>query len=88
MDDGGSLLYDGKYLYAITGGGGEESSGKGFYRLDLEEMKQWESLEELPCPVGYYVGNRLALVNGHIFAWQGANSKFDCNGTAIMRYEP
>jgi hypothetical protein len=40
MDDGGSLIWDGgRYLYAITGGGGEVSDGKGFYRFDLQLLK-------------------------------------------------
>lgn len=92
VDDGGSLIWDGgHYLYAVTGGVGEEHKGtnpKGFYRFDLTDQ-EWETLESLPCPIGDYVGNRLAFVKGYIFAWQGSQRKSrECGGTAIMRYQP
>jgi N-acetylneuraminic acid mutarotase len=91
VDDGGSLIWDGgNYLYAVTGGAGEEAKGttpKGFYRFDLTKQ-EWQTLDPLPCPIGDYVGNRLAYVKGYIFAWQGSYSTRDCGGKAIMRYRP
>jgi hypothetical protein len=86
VDDGGSLIWDGgRYLYAIIGGGGEVSDGKGFYRFDLQ-LLEWESLERLLCPVGEWNGNRLAVIEGRVYLWQGSPSTWECGGNVILQY--
>lgn len=103
VSTGGSLAYDGeRYLYALTGEEGY-GCGKGLYRLDLHELKQWEALAELPCCIGDYVGNRLAFAKGYLLAWQGSPEGSFCDpdainltgepppsvwGKAIMQYQP
>lgn len=91
VNDGGSLAWDGgRYIYAITGGYDEdkrwkgEASGRGFYRYDLEKQ-EWEELPPLPCPVGEYTGNRLAIVSGFLFLWQGTPGSWECGGKGIWR---
>lgn len=89
VNDGGSLAWDGgHYIYAITGGYDEdkrwkkEASGKGFYRYDLEKQV-WEDLPPLTCPIGDYTGNRLAVVGGFLFLWQGTPGSWECGGKGI-----
>lgn len=91
VNDGGSLVWDGgHYIYAITGGYGEdrkwkkEASGEGFYRYDLErEGQEWEGLSPLPCPIGNYTGNRLAVVDNFLFLWLGTPGSWECGGKDI-----
>jgi N-acetylneuraminic acid mutarotase len=81
VNDGGSLVWDGaRYLYAIVG------EGRGAYRFDTQKSS-WEELADLPCPVGYYTGNRLAVIEGKVYAWQGSPSTWECGGSALMRLD-
>lgn len=76
VGDGASLLWAGEYsdyLFALGGNNVTESPGYGFYRYSISG-NSWTALEQLPQPVGYYVGNRLAVAGGHIYYWQGAPS--------------
>ena len=78
-NDGASLAWDGgRFLYATVGGANEskrgiEANGDEFFRFDLESM-DWETLSPLPGLVGDTPGNRLAIVNGHLFLWVGSVS--------------
>lgn len=91
VNDGGSLAWDGnRYIYAISGGYGEtkgwkeEASGKEFYRYDLEGgLWERETLAPLPCPIGCYTGNRLAVVDNFLFLWQGTPGSWECGGGSI-----
>ncbi|MEM2619494.1 MAG: hypothetical protein QW356_08490 [Candidatus Hadarchaeales archaeon] len=70
---GGSLLWvpdQPDYLYALGGGSFDENGGYGFYRYRIS-TDTWEVLENLPYPVGYYNGNRLAYAQGNLFYWAG-----------------
>lgn len=93
VNDGGSMAWDGEhYIYAITGGYDEEkrwkkeASGRGFYRYDLERQ-EWEVLPPLPCPIGKYTGNRLAVMDSFLFLWQGAPGSWERGGKGIWRTE-
>ena len=93
VNDGGSLAWDGgRYIYAISGGFDEkkkwkqEASGKGFFRFDLE-LKEWKVLLPLPCPIGKYTGNRLAIVGRFLYLWQGTPKSWECGGNGIWRLE-
>jgi len=69
VGDGASLLWTEKYpdyIYAPGGGSCLEDPGYNFYRYNITSNK-WKPLESIPCPVGYYVGNRLGFANGHIY---------------------
>jgi len=49
----------------------------------------WNNLTPIPCPVGYYVGNRLGFANEHIYYWQGTpnnTSKWICGGDAFFMF--
>lgn len=87
VDDGGSLVWDGgRYIYATTGSDAP-NQGRGFYRYDLETQVWDTSLPELPCSVGYYNGNRIVIVQGQVYNWQGTrstwNDRADCDGSGI-----
>lgn len=89
VGDGGSLLWVNKYpdyIFALGGGSCSEDPGYNFYRYTISS-NSWEELESIPCPVGYYVGNRLGFANGHIYYWQGAPSTWDCGGDAFYMFE-
>ena len=87
VDYGGSLAWDGgQFLYATTGAQ-DPFKGRGFFRFDLAE-KVWDtSLPALNCSVGDYNGNRLAIVDGRIFYWQGTPPTWtdapECNGAGL-----
>ncbi|MEM2619170.1 MAG: hypothetical protein QW356_06775, partial [Candidatus Hadarchaeales archaeon] len=88
MGDGGSLLWvpdQPDYLYALGGGSFDENGGYGFYRYRIS-TDTWETLENLPYPVGYYNGNRLAYVQGYIFYWQGTPSTWEGGGNRFCAY--
>jgi hypothetical protein len=86
VNDGGSLVYLDGILYVLVGG---DSSSTSSFAFDAES-RQWlwgrGADPDLPCPIGYWVGNRLAVVKGELFAWQGAPSTWECGGDALMRY--
>ena len=91
VGDGGSLLWSGDYpdyIFALGGGSCLEDPGYNFYRYKISQDK-WEQLESIPCPVGYYVGNRLGFANGHIYYWQGSpkTEKWICGGDAFYMFE-
>ena len=95
IGDGGSLLWIGNwlneysgYIFALGGGSGVEgeASGNEFYSYCILQ-DTWNELESIPCPIGWYVGNRLGFANGHIYYWQGAPSTWDCGGKAFYMFE-
>ena len=91
VGDGASLLWTEKYpdyIYALGGGSCLEDPGYNFYRYNITSNK-WKPLESIPCPVGYYVGNRLGFANGHIYYWQGTppTEKWICAGDAFLMFD-
>ena len=95
VGDGASLLWIGDWLdrysdciFAIGGGSVDEEPGYGFYRYSIS-CNSWEELKPLPCPVGYYVGNRLGFADGHIHYWQGApkSEQWICGGDAFCMFK-
>jgi len=93
VGDGGSLLWFGDqlaqyqdYIFALSGGTVSEAPGDGFYRYSTS-LGEWESLEDIPCPVGYYVGNRLGYAAGGLYYWQGSpkSDKWVCEGTGFYQ---
>ncbi|MEM2619515.1 MAG: PKD domain-containing protein [Candidatus Hadarchaeales archaeon] len=89
VGDGGSLLWDPNqpdYIYALGGGAFDENGGQGFYRYRIS-ANTWETLEDLPYPVGYYNGNRLALAGGRIYYWQGTPSTWSGGGNSFCVWE-
>ena len=89
VGDGASLLWVDEYpgyIFALGGGSCLEDPGYNFYRYSISS-DSWEQLEHIPCPIGYYVGNRLGFANSHIYYWQGAPSTWDCGGDAFYMFE-
>ena len=95
VGDGGSLLWIGNwieecanYIYALGGGCANESGGYNFYAYNVSN-NSWKNLKPIPCPIGYYVGNRLGFANGHIYYWQGAptTEKWICGGDAFFMFD-
>jgi hypothetical protein len=96
VGDGASLLWIGSwlskyndYIFALGGGSCLEEPGYNFYSYSISS-NNWEPLEAIPCPIGYYVGNRLGFTNGNIYYWQGTpknESKWKCDGTAFLMFE-
>jgi len=89
VGDGASLLWVREYpayIFALGGGSCLEEPGYNFYQYNISG-NDWEQLESLPCPTGYYVGNRLGVANGPIYYWQGAPSTWDCGGKAFYMFE-
>jgi len=88
VGDGASLLWANEYsdyIFALGGNDVTESPGYGFYRYTISG-NSWTALEQLPYPVGYYVGNRLAFAGGYIYYWQGAPSTWSGGGNAFCSY--
>lgn len=92
VGDGGSLLYLGDflhhqtdYIYALGGGSCWEDAGSGFYRYSISG-DEWIALEEIPYPVGYYVGNRLGYADESIYYWQGSPTTWDGGGDRFCAY--
>ena len=51
------------------------------YRPDRQvALQKWERLDPLPCLLGDAHGNRLPVVKGYLFLWEGTSS-----GTGIFR---
>ena len=96
VGDGASLLWIGDWLdrysdciFAIGGGNADgEAPGYGFYRYSIS-CDGWEELEALPCPVGFYVGNRLGFADGYIHYWQGSpkSERWICGGDAFRMFK-
>jgi len=91
--DAGSLLWIGAeltqykgWIFALSGGTVAETPGSGFYRYNTS-VDEWETLKDIPCPVGHYVGNRLAYAAGAIYYWQGSpkSSEWACKGAGFYR---
>ena len=95
VGDGGSLLYIGDWMsehddhiFALGGGGVYEEPGYNFYRYSISG-NDWEQLEQIPCPIGFYVGNRLGYANNSIYYWQGSPTSdlWVCGGDAFYMFE-
>jgi hypothetical protein len=91
VGDGASLLWTEKYqdyIFSLGGGSCLEDPGYNFYCYIIS-CDEWQGLKSIPCPVGYYVGNRLGFANGHIYYWQGTptSEKWICNGAAFYMFE-
>jgi hypothetical protein len=89
VGDGASLLWVSAYpdyIFAFGGGGVLEDPGYNFYRYAIA-WNQWEKLAPIPCPVGYWNGNRLGFVSGRIHYWQGAPSTWICSGSAFYMFD-
>lgn len=95
VGEGGSLLWLGaldqsqsSFIYALAGGARGDGPGSEFYRFRLD-ANRWERLADIPCPIGFYVGNRLAYVGGALHAWQGslASERFICGGNALLKFD-
>jgi len=89
VGDGGSLLYepgDSDSILALSGGAADESFGKGFFHFSIRN-NTWERLADLPCPIGYYVGNRLAYSSGTVYYWQGSTKNAGRGGNAFYQLE-
>jgi len=93
VGDGASLLWNGNgdttytyYIYALGGGDVNENPGYKFYRYSIRR-NEWENLPDIPYPVGYYNGNRLAFTYGYIHYWQGTPSTFPGGGNRFARFE-
>ena len=94
MGDGGSLLYigdwmseHGDHIFALGGGGVYEDPGYNFYRYSIS-VDDWEQLESITCPIGFYVGNRLGYANNSIYYWQGSpmSDLWVCGGDAFYMF--
>ncbi|MEA2053679.1 MAG: Ig-like domain-containing protein [Candidatus Thermoplasmatota archaeon] len=94
VGDGASLLWIGNWLdeyenciFALGGGGCyPENPGYNFYCYYINN-DTWEPLEDIPYPVGCWVGNRLGFANGHIYYWQGAPSTWEGEGNRFCMYK-
>ena len=95
IGDGGSLLYIGDWMgehadhiFALGGGGVYEDPGYNFYRYSISG-NDWAQLEQISCPIGFYVGNRLGYANNHIYYWQGSpmSDLWVCGGDAFYMFE-
>jgi hypothetical protein len=92
VGDGGSLLWINRgydqaqdMLYALAGGSALEEPGYEFYSYCMN-TGNWTRESDIPCPVGYYVGNRLAYADGSIYYWQGSptTKKWKCSGDSFF----
>ena len=93
VGDGASLVWVGgwlpgqsDYLYALGGGSCWEDPGYGYYRYSVSG-DTWESLADIPYPVGDYNGNRLGFAAGHIHYWQGTPAGYTGGGDRFGLYE-
>ena len=92
--DGGSLLWIGNrggyyanYIFALGGGCANEEPGYNFYAYNISN-NSWESLPQIRCPIGVWVGNRLGFADGHTYYWQGSPSTWSCGGNAFFMFVP
>jgi hypothetical protein len=88
VGDGGSLLYPGLWdqtqtasLIAFAGNSASEDPGYDVLTYSLTDG-EWQSAGRVPCPAGFYVGNRLGYAAGMIYYWQGSptTEKWICGG--------
>jgi len=93
VGDGGSLLWIGYYdsefknvIFALDGNGCNETPGYNFSMYYIIN-DTWVSLDPLPYPVGDYVGNRIAYVDGKIWFWQGTPESWYGGGKRICSYD-
>jgi len=89
VGDGASLLWVGEYpdyIFALGGNDVLENPGYGFYRYSISS-DSWTSLEQIPYPVGYYVGSRLGFAGGQVYYWQGAPSTWSGGGTKFCMFQ-
>ncbi|MCK5828265.1 hypothetical protein KAH43_07065 [Candidatus Bipolaricaulota bacterium] len=92
IGDGGSLLWVGQWLpaqadvlYALSGGSADEDPGYGVFAYSISN-NTWDKLSDVPCPTGYYVGNRLGYAAGMIYYWQGSpqSARWICGGDSFF----
>lgn len=92
---GASLAYLGEeqsdqsdFIYALGGACVDESPGRNFYRYQISE-NSWETLTEIPCPVGFYNGDRFFVFEEDLYYWQGSpqTSRFICGGDDVFKLE-
>jgi len=93
VGDGGSLLWIGAFdsnykdvIFALDGNGCNETPGYNFTMYYVTN-DTWRFLDNLPYPVGDYVGNRLVYVDGKIWYWQGTPDSWVGGGIKICSYE-
>jgi hypothetical protein len=89
VGDGASLLWTEKYpdyIFSLGGGSCLEDPQCNFCCYIISS-NEWQQLNSIHCPVGYYVGNRLGFANGHIYCWQGAPKEWDCGGNAFFIFD-
>ena len=91
VGDGGSLLYVGQWeqtqtgsLIAFAGNSASEEPGYGVFSYRLAQA-EWSSEGNVPCPAGFYVGNRLGYASGSVYYWQGSptSAKWICGGKGL-----
>jgi len=59
-----------------------EDSGYNFYGYNTSQS-QWSELGSIPYPLGYYVGNRLAFADDHIYYLEGSLIKRGIKEVAV-----
>lgn len=88
VGDGGSLLYPGLWdqtqtasLIAFSGNSASEEPGYDVFTYSFADG-EWQSAGRVPCPAGFYVGNRLGYAADMIYYWQGSptTEKWICGG--------
>ena len=92
VGDGASLLWIGYWnedyrdcIFALGGGDVDENPGYSFYCYYINN-NTWVRLDDLPYPVGYYNGNRLAYANNSIYYWQGTPSTWEGGGKKFCQW--
>ena len=93
VGDGGSLLSVSQweqdlsdFVFALSGASVLEDPGDRFFRYSVSR-DEWDELPSIPCPVRYYVGNRLVYVAGKLYFWQGSPGTTVCGGDAFFSFE-
>jgi hypothetical protein len=88
VGDGGSLLYIGQWeqtqtgsLIAFAGNSASEEPSYDVFSYSLAQT-EWSSEGKVPCPAGFYVGNRPGYASGSVYYWQGSptSAKWICGG--------
>ena len=92
IGDGGSLLWidSGQdqlsdVIFALSGGSATEEPGHEVYSYSIANAT-WTQEADIPCPIEYYVGNRLAFAGDSLYYWQGSptSEKWLCGGNAFF----
>ncbi|MEM1874263.1 MAG: lamin tail domain-containing protein [Candidatus Hadarchaeales archaeon] len=82
VDDGGTIVWAGDYIYAVKGGDGAgHDYADNFYRYCIS-TNSWEKLANLPEGVGRRNGSRLAAIDGVVYFLRGHGS------TGFWKYNP